>query len=295
MSTDMEPYLRIGQLSEATGVDATLLRTWEARYGVPVADRTGGGQRRYPAREIERVRAMRRLIDSGYRAAEAARMVQATLPEATTEPPAPLARTREDIASLLIEGDPSVFGILDRLADRVPLEDIVEDVLIPIMREVGKRWAEGTVTVAEEHAATWLVTSWIAVQARNLPPPLHKGLIVTAAPEGERHELGLAMFNVFLRRQGVRVLHLGSDLPAADIARMVANANADALCLAIAMSGSERGLKATVAAMRDIGSDIPIFVGGAGAALTELPDEVHRLDQDMRSAAGHLIAESLPS
>ena len=72
---DSQGRLRIGQLAGVVGVDAPTIRTWENRYGVPAPDRTVGGHRLYPASEVDKVRAMRRFIQAGYRASEAARMV----------------------------------------------------------------------------------------------------------------------------------------------------------------------------------------------------------------------------
>lgn len=291
MSTEMEPFLRIGQLAEATGVDATVLRTWEARYGVPVPERTEGGQRRYPQREVERMRAMRSMVDSGYRASEAARMVTATLPREGGAPQAPnLDRARDDLTSRLVAGDMGAIAVLDRLVAALPVEDVIEDVVVPIMREVGDRWADGRITVAEEHAATWLVSSWVGSQVRSMPPPLHKGLIVTAAPQGERHELGLELLGLLLRRQGIAVLHLGSDLPPDDLAAMAKVKGATCICLSASTREANRGLLATIEAIAALKPPIPVGVGGAMAAISPLPLPAFALPHDMRAAAQRLLS-----
>lgn len=286
--------MRIGQLAELTGVDATVLRTWEARYGVPSPDRTEGGQRRYAHGEVGRVKAMRSLVDSGYRASEAARMVRATL---TPEVPAggpDLQATRDELTRLLVAGEVGAIQLLDDLVGTRPVESVIEGTVLPIMREVGDRWADGRISVAQEHAATWLVTSWVGSQIRSMPPPLHKGLVVTAAPQGERHELGLALLGVFLRRQGVGVLHLGSDLPPGDLASMAEAEGATCICLSASTMEANQGLIATVEAIARLNPPIPVGVGGAHAALTSLPLPAFALPHDMREAATRLISLAVP-
>ena len=288
MSTEMELFLRIGQVAEATGVDPTLLRAWEKRYGVPAADRTSGGQRRYPGREVERVKAMKRLIDGGFRAAEAARTVTASLPLDRTDDVG-LQHSKDDLADLLVSGDPGAMRILDRLVQDQPQEDVIEDLIAPIMREVGDRWASGAIGVAEEHAATWLVASWIGAQLRSMPPPMRPQLIVTATPPGERHDLGVTMLGIFLRRQGLPVLHLGSDLPAYEIAAKCAAASASVVVLGVLTPGLDRQLEETIAAISEAAPGTAIGVGGAATETMALPDPAVKLPSDMRSAAQVLV------
>jgi MerR family transcriptional regulator, light-induced transcriptional regulator len=78
---DMRPMgqsggvLRIGEVSRRTGVAVPTLRAWERRYQLLDPDRTEGGHRLYGERDIDRVRAMMRLLDEGWSAAAAARQV----------------------------------------------------------------------------------------------------------------------------------------------------------------------------------------------------------------------------
>ena len=65
--------LRIGELARRTGVRVELLRAWEKRYGLLRPSRTNSGYRLYSAADEERVARMRRGLDDGLAAAEAAR------------------------------------------------------------------------------------------------------------------------------------------------------------------------------------------------------------------------------
>ncbi|MDQ5816224.1 MAG: MerR family transcriptional regulator [Actinomycetota bacterium] len=284
-----EPRVRIGQLAALTGVDQATIRTWEARYGVPVPERSEGGQRRYPPAEIDRVRAMRRFIEGGYRASEAARLAAGAWPGET--PAGEGDGVKADLARLLTEGDLAAVRTLDRLVASIPIEEVILDVLIPIMREVGDRWESGTLSVAEEHAATALVTSWLGSQMRSLPPPLLEDTIVTAAVEGERHELGLVMLGMILRRQGARVLHLGSDLPVRELVAAVAARAPALVCLAGTAQISQPGLEQAVTQLQDLPSAPVVAVGGRLMDTWSPASPSITLPLEIRAAATRILEE----
>lgn len=58
--------IKIGELSRRSGVPVSTLRTWERRYGFPRAERSAGGQRRYPESEVQRVLEARRVVEAGW-------------------------------------------------------------------------------------------------------------------------------------------------------------------------------------------------------------------------------------
>ncbi len=65
--------LRIGEFARRVGVTPELLRAWESRYGLMRPVRSPGGFRLYTAADAARVERMRRGLDEGLSAAEAAR------------------------------------------------------------------------------------------------------------------------------------------------------------------------------------------------------------------------------
>src|SRR5438309_6606633 len=69
--------LRIGEFARRVGVAPELLRAWEARYGLTEPVRSPGGFRLYSAADAARVERMRRSLDEGLSAAEAARAARA--------------------------------------------------------------------------------------------------------------------------------------------------------------------------------------------------------------------------
>jgi DNA-binding transcriptional MerR regulator len=57
----------IGAVAKATGINASTLRIWEHRYGVPKPHRTDGGARRYAPSEVQRLKLIKSLVDVGHK------------------------------------------------------------------------------------------------------------------------------------------------------------------------------------------------------------------------------------
>jgi MerR family transcriptional regulator, light-induced transcriptional regulator len=70
---------RIGTAARLSGLPVATLRNWELRYGLITARRTSGGQRLYSAEDVERLTALRRLVDQGLSAGEAHSVVRRRL------------------------------------------------------------------------------------------------------------------------------------------------------------------------------------------------------------------------
>ena len=85
---------RIGTAARLSGLPVATLRNWELRYGLVTARRTRGGQRLYSAEDVERLTALKRLVDQGLSAGEAHNVVRQRL---RARPPVPeSSRIRED-------------------------------------------------------------------------------------------------------------------------------------------------------------------------------------------------------
>ena len=65
-----EPWLNlpgIAAVERDTGISKDTLRVWERRYGFPSPLRDATGERVYPAAQVQRLRMLKRLLDTGHR------------------------------------------------------------------------------------------------------------------------------------------------------------------------------------------------------------------------------------
>ncbi len=219
-----ESDLTIQQASELLNVPAPTLRSWERRYGVPLADRSSGGHRRYARVQIEQLRRMRDLIARGRRTVEAAAMVKAG--HATT--PGPLIEAFLQAARELAPG--SIARTLDAARETLGLDRTVDEVLLPAMREIGDWWHAGRIDVSHEHLATSATQAWLAAIRPTGPVRPEPPIILSCGPL-DHHTLGLEAIGALLRQRAWDCRMLGARTPAESLALAVAETDAVAIVL----------------------------------------------------------------
>jgi methanogenic corrinoid protein MtbC1 len=139
-----------------------------------------------------------------------------------------------DLVAAAAALDPSaVTQLLDERFATGSFEHVVDGWLLPELDRLGMAWAEGGVTVAGEHMAAGAVQRRLsaAFDAAALDGA-RSPLLLTGLPPGCRHELGILAFATAARRQGLAVVHLGSDLPLADWLTAAERHRPDAIVLA---------------------------------------------------------------
>jgi len=278
VSTDVGA-LRIGEFARRMSVSPELLRAWEARYGLLEPIRSDGGFRLYTAQDAERVARMKRGLDEGLSAAEAARraLAQARPGEALLED----AQGRL-LSAVRAYDEAAVQAVLDEALAGFAVETVLRELILPTLREVGARWERGELEVGQEHFASNLVRERLLglgrFWGRGGGP-----LAVLACPPGERHDIGLIAFGLLLRSHGWRILFLGADTPLSTLGQAVAT-TAPRLVVVASMDSSL--LESEAGELRRLGRSAPLVLSGAGAS-EELCKRlrVERLDGDLVAAA----------
>jgi DNA-binding transcriptional MerR regulator len=233
------PLYNIGAVSRMTGISLATLRVWERRYGFPQSARTAGGHRLYSEHEVMRLRWIKARHDQGMHPREAIQAMrylerEGRFPEAPLAPIAhvqqetgvSLAVFRQDLTTALLAHD---VDKADRLLGQVmalaPLEDLVQDVIMPAMSDIGQAWEEGRATIAAEHLATHYFRHRLIMWTLMGPSAFPVRPIVLACAPGELHEGGLLALGVLLRRQRWPVAYLGQTVPMPDLAAFVQEIN----------------------------------------------------------------------
>ena len=205
--------MRIGELSRRTGVSPELLRAWEQRYGLLRPDRSPGGFRLYSADDEMRVRRTTGLISEGLSAAEAARVAGGQPSGNHVEASLGVEDLVEELRQALEAFDGTAAHLaMDRLFSTFSVGFVITEILVPYLRDLGERWADGTVTVAQEHFASSLLRGRMLAIAGDWGAG-GPSTALLACPPGEAHDLGLILFGILLARRGWRVTFLGADTP----------------------------------------------------------------------------------
>ena len=254
-------HLRIGELSRRVGVPPELLRAWEQRYGLLRPVRSAGGFRLYTTADEHRVRSMRRHLDSGVSAAQAAHLALAEpageADEAGSE--AELAGVLRDALDRLDE--PAAHAAVDRLLARFTLQTVLRDVLLPYLHELGERWERGEASVAQEHFASNLLRGRLLGLARGWGQGAGPRAVLACAP-GELHDLPLIVFGVALAARGWSITYFGASTPIASLAEAL---EAHEPRLVVVSATSSRCFRAVQDELAELARRIPVALAGAGA------------------------------
>jgi MerR family transcriptional regulator, light-induced transcriptional regulator len=267
------PPIRIGELARRAGIPAATLRAWERRYGIVAPARSEGGYRLYGAEDEQRLRSMVGLIERGAAPAEAAQRVLAgEAVESDDERPATDADARVEPAELqqgllaAIEGydEARAQAVLDRAISAYSLEALIAEVVMPVLREVGERWAAQELSVGHEHFASNVIRGRLIGLARGWGEGAAP-LALLACPPGEQHDIGLLSFGLLLRARGWRVAFLGADTPPHGLATAAAVMRPRVIVLAL--SGEEgKPAELQLGPLERAGlNGARLYLGGAGA------------------------------
>lgn len=173
------------------------------------------------------------------------------------------------MTSALLRGDQGGAWLLVEESRRAGVDpvDVLCELIEPAMAEIGRRWRNGEVSVAQEHRATVVASRLIGrLGPAATRPGRSRGTIIVGAAEGNRHSLGSAVVADIFRAAGYDVTDLGADVPSAELVDVARDAdNLAAICLSVAVDGEADGTRHTIAELRRA-ADVPVLVGGTGVS-----------------------------
>lgn len=256
----------IRAVARMTGLSLDTLRAWERRYQAVVPERNDRG-RVYTDRHVARLKQLAALVERGHAIGSIATLSDAELrrllpARAEIDAPAPSSLELDPLLKSVKQYDlPGIETELNRYALMLPPTELIFGVVLPVLRELGERWQSGALNPAQEHLVSSIIRGMLGSLLRAMPRPARATRIVFAAPEGERHELGLLCGAVLAAVSGYAVIYLGPDLPAADIAHAVRESGAKILVLAATASGTDSDL----GKLRRLSEGVAVWVGGQRA------------------------------
>ncbi|WP_162234641.1 MerR family transcriptional regulator [Gordonia phthalatica] len=263
----MTAGLRIGQVARTVGIPTTTLRAWEQRYGIVTPIRSeSSGYRSYTASDVDRLRHMRALVESGVPPNRAAGIVAASRPFAGYASSTVVPGVHD---ALIRAGhyfdDSALTAILDEAFSAGAPEDVIEHWLLPSLNAVGIAWQKGQLSVAAEH----FVAAAVMRRLGSLfdAAPSGRPRVVVGLPPHCHHEIPALAFSVCLRRRGLDVLYAGADIPLESWSRLAAEWAPRIVVTVATMLDDVAQVDATRDALHAAG--VPAFyVGGAYAART---------------------------
>ncbi len=267
-----------------TGLSKDTLRVWERRYGFPTPERDAFGERAYPLEQIEKLRVIKRLLDSGHRPGRIVAMDIDSLQRlGESLSAAPLRITGQEFTDLRVYIDliktHDVEGLrrtLTYAGMRMGITALVCDVIAPLNVLVGDSWMRGQLEVFEERMYTecvHMVLRQTLLQAPSVAAPARPRVLLTTFPQ-EQHGLDLLMAEVVLNLEGCKCVSLGTQTPIWDIVLAATAHRCDVVALSFTASQNPTYVAAGLEELRHkLPRSVAIWVGGGSPVLQRKPIE----------------------
>jgi len=177
---------------------------------------------------------------------------------------------RKAVTHAILEGERDrANGLLDDFAAARSYRSAMNDVLEPVLEEIGARWAEENLSLAQGVVAGKVAEDLIlkihAEETAETAVPDDKRPVVIGNIEDDYHSLGRKLVSVFLQSAGWRVVDLGNDVPAEEFADKAVETGARVIGISAMMYTTAANIRKVRDELdrRNLSGKIQLAVGGA--------------------------------
>ena len=262
----------IKAVAQATGLTVETLRAWERRYRVVVPQRDASGRRVYRPEDVLRLRRLREATERGHPIGRLAALDDDGLAALLNEPTDRRARAASNAFVERILDAAQRFRsaeceqALTLAIAMLPPQQLVSDVVQPLLREVGERWHRGELAISQERLVSTIVRRNVSLMLDAYDRTARRAPIVFATLPGERHEIGLLTSAMMCASHGFKTHYLGPDLPPAEIARFAREVDAAVVALSVVLLNEAIDVPAQLGELADgLPEGTPVWLGGAAA------------------------------
>jgi methanogenic corrinoid protein MtbC1 len=293
-SKELEDLISIGELSKLTGITTHTLRMWEKRYGTPKANRLPSGHRRYPKKDVPRLRAITMALDSGYRASK---VVTGTLEQLHSLMGLPLIESTasfnnpEEVALLAKESvieswmknvhdyddDILINSFHSKWGETGGL-NFVLDFAAPFLERIGNAWEAKELTISHEHFATECLVGFFSEKWRQLNFRKNGQIVLITTLPGDPYNLGILMCAIVTSITRFKVVYLGIGTPIDEIIRIAKKDNPRVIALSISHSMSTEFTEDCLFKIRGDVNKKSLLITGGGGSPCNIPGVTHLMD-----------------
>ena len=274
------------------GVNEHTLRSWERRYAAVVPSRNAEGRRTYSQGDIERIKLLFSLVHQGHAIKVLAKSTNLEL-SALLDSRQKLGISRSvevtskgNVSEILIELMPplqkfdleKLNQILVRARFELGQKEMVLNIVLPVLAEIGHLVSEGKLSVAQEHLFSALLRDHISQIYHSLSPyagrSLESGFALTTR-EGDIHEFGILISAVICALHAKRTFYLGPNMPASDLVAAAMQFGIKNLVIGFSHIPTEREIVSASDYLKYLDRKLPkntaIWIGGPAVSTMKIP------------------------
>ena len=271
-----EGKYNIKAVSKLLNIQPGTLRAWERRYKFIEPVRNESGHRLYTEKHLQTLKWLINKTNQGFTISQAVSLLENTGSEDSGSMESRKDEQTIKLADDLIEAllnfnETKAQMLISQAFSMYTIEHTIVDVLGSILVRIGDKWENGEITSAHEHFASNILKARISSVMHTIPTNgfLPKALAVCAP--GEKHEFGLLIFTIFLKRKGYETIYLGESVADKDLFKVLNIIKPRYLFMSCSQ---QENLEATLKLVEALKSDFPdLKIGLGGAALSLIPEE----------------------
>ncbi|KGX92191.1 MerR family transcriptional regulator [Pontibacillus halophilus JSM 076056 = DSM 19796] len=279
MSSQQGKY-NIKALCNMLGIQAGTLRAWERRYQIIRPQRNSAGHRVYTEEHVKVLKWLMDKVDKGFTISQAVSLLEnqnTDQREDESEEEQFETRTHQQQISyklqkaLLSFDEKLAHSQLDYAFSIFTPEKVAIEVIGPILVDIGTLWERNEISSAHEHFATNFLRSRVGMMLISLPSDQTLPKAICVCGPNEKHELGLLIFALFLKRKGYEVIYLGQSLAPGDAHVVIDEVQPKYLFMSCTL---KKNIPTTVSLAKALKEKFPTLdIGLGGYAYDSLPKE----------------------
>ncbi|GAB6256017.1 MerR family transcriptional regulator [Peribacillus sp. N1] len=272
-----EGKYNIKAVSKLLDIQPGTLRAWERRYKFIEPVRNESGHRLYTEKHLQILKYLINKTAQGFTISQAVSLLENTgtktigVPETNRQDEQTVKLSDELIEALLNFNENKAHMLISQAFSMYTIEQTIVEILGSILVQVGDKWERGEITSAHEHFASNILKSRISSVMHAIPTNGFLPKALTVCAPGEKHEFGLLVFTIFLKRKGYETIYLGESIADKDLFTVLNIIKPSYLFMSCSL---KENLDGTFMLLESLIKDFPdLKVGLGGAALSDISEE----------------------
>jgi len=217
-SPELEVEYTVAAVARRLGVAPATLRTWDRRYGLGPTSHNAGEHRKYSEADLNKLTVMRRLIVAGMTPADAAAKACAYNGKVSVAKVCAPIENRADIVKKLLAAAKGFDH--ETIQDEIRLQlnkngvaQTWEDLLVPVLVEVGALWASTGGGIEVEHLLSEIIILTLSEHTSEQKNKHKCRPVILACVGEESHSLAIKALAAALAESGIPTTFLGARTP----------------------------------------------------------------------------------
>lgn len=258
----------ISDIEALIGIKAHTIRAWETRYNLVPPKRTPTNIRYYGEEELKMLLNVVALNENGYKISKIANMSYSQINNLVSQLKTDWNNDNMQMLHLsnatLGYNEKQFSDVLTGCVAEMGLIKTMDLVLYPFMKKVGMLWQTGTIDPSHEHFASNLIRDRLIVEIDKVETPVKADAkrFILFLPETEMHETGLLFTRYLLKKCGHEMLYLGSEIPYADLKKVVESYKPDYAFITLTSLNLGKDVNKIIGKVMD-NLEVPLLVAGS--------------------------------